>query len=144
MRLWSLHPCYLDAKGLVALWREGLLALHFLSGKTKGYKNHPQLIRFRNTRNPLGAITSYLKSVADEATQRGYNFDKSKLPNRAIRSKLRVTTGQVDYEFQHLLNKLSVRDYKRYQQIALLKKPELHPLFYLDNGEIESWEILPK
>jgi hypothetical protein len=25
-RIWSLHPKYLDARGLVALWREGLLA----------------------------------------------------------------------------------------------------------------------
>jgi len=25
MRLWTLHPKYLDARGLVALWREGLL-----------------------------------------------------------------------------------------------------------------------
>ncbi|WP_368086417.1 pyrimidine dimer DNA glycosylase/endonuclease V [Nitrosomonas sp. Nm34] len=26
MRLWSIHPKYLDAKGLLALWREGLQA----------------------------------------------------------------------------------------------------------------------
>lgn len=26
MRLWSIHPCYLDSKGLIALWRESLLA----------------------------------------------------------------------------------------------------------------------
>ena len=26
MRLWSLHPRYLDRQGLTALWREGLLA----------------------------------------------------------------------------------------------------------------------
>ena len=36
MRLWSLHPRYLDAKGLVALWREGLLAQAVLKGQTKG------------------------------------------------------------------------------------------------------------
>jgi hypothetical protein len=33
MRLWSLHPEYLDANGLVALWREALLAQAFLQGK---------------------------------------------------------------------------------------------------------------
>lgn len=43
MRLWSLHPQYLDAKGLVALWREGLLAQAVLAGQTRGYKRHPQL-----------------------------------------------------------------------------------------------------
>ncbi|MEN6399799.1 MAG: pyrimidine dimer DNA glycosylase/endonuclease V, partial [Rectinema sp.] len=26
MRLWTLHPQYLDQKGLTAAWREGLLA----------------------------------------------------------------------------------------------------------------------
>jgi len=38
MRLWTIHPKYLDAKGLVALWRETLLAKHVLEGKTPGYK----------------------------------------------------------------------------------------------------------
>ncbi|HEU5178767.1 MAG TPA: pyrimidine dimer DNA glycosylase/endonuclease V, partial [Burkholderiales bacterium] len=32
MRLWSLHPKYLDARGLVALWREALLAQAVLRG----------------------------------------------------------------------------------------------------------------
>jgi hypothetical protein len=32
MRLWSLHPRYLDAKGLQAVWREGLLAKKVLQG----------------------------------------------------------------------------------------------------------------
>jgi len=43
MRIWSLHPKYLDSKGMVALWREALLAKQVLLNKTKGYKNHPQL-----------------------------------------------------------------------------------------------------
>lgn len=57
MRLWSIHPQYLDAKGLLALWREALLAKHVLEGSTKGYKNHPQLIRFKETDNPIGFIS---------------------------------------------------------------------------------------
>ena len=81
MRLWSIHPCYLDAKGLVALWREGLLAQNVLIGNTKGYKNHPQLIRFKNTNNPLGAIACYLRDVVDEADKRGYNFNRNKIVN---------------------------------------------------------------
>ncbi len=40
MRLWSLHPKYLDVKGLVRAWREGLLARKALGGETKGYRNH--------------------------------------------------------------------------------------------------------
>ena len=43
MRLWSIHPRYLDSMGLVALWREALLAQAVLRGETKGYKFHPQL-----------------------------------------------------------------------------------------------------
>jgi hypothetical protein len=56
MRIWSLHPKYLDAKGLVALWRESLLAKQALESKTKGYKNHPQLNRFKNSGNAVGWI----------------------------------------------------------------------------------------
>ncbi|HKX52383.1 MAG TPA: pyrimidine dimer DNA glycosylase/endonuclease V [Nitrosospira sp.] len=37
MRLWTLHPRYLDTKGLVAAWREALLAQKVLSGLTSGY-----------------------------------------------------------------------------------------------------------
>jgi hypothetical protein len=36
MRLWTLHPKYLDARGLVALWREALLAQKVLRGATRG------------------------------------------------------------------------------------------------------------
>lgn len=38
MRLWVSHPKYLDCKGLVALWRESLLARKVLKGKTKGWR----------------------------------------------------------------------------------------------------------
>lgn len=91
MRLWSIHPKYLDAKGLVALWREGLLAQNVLLGKTKGYQYHPQLIRFKKTTNPLGAIATYLIAIADEANLRRYAFDSSKINNNRFskRSRLR-------------------------------------------------------
>ncbi len=78
MRLWSLHPSYLDAVGLVALWREGLLARKVLQGQTKGYIHHPQLFRFRETGNPIHVLDFYLKTVHDESIRRGYNFDLSK------------------------------------------------------------------
>ncbi|MDI3502728.1 MAG: hypothetical protein PWR13_285 [Archaeoglobi archaeon] len=35
MRLWSIHSKYLDAKGLVAVWREGLLAKKYWKEKLK-------------------------------------------------------------------------------------------------------------
>ena len=65
MRLWTLHPKYLDAQGLVALWREGLLARAVLRGMTKGYRHHPQLQRFRAHASPRAAINLYLEGVAN-------------------------------------------------------------------------------
>src|SRR6202008_1143087 len=98
MRIWSLHPKYLDAKGLVALWRETLLAKHVLEGKTKGYKNHPQLDRFKKCKSPTEAINQYLLDVYKEAVERGYNFDRKKITLKGKRSKLKVNNKQLDYE----------------------------------------------
>ncbi len=142
MRLWSIHPGYLDAKGLVALWREGLLAQNVLLGKTKGYKNHPQLKRFKADKNPAGAIASYLKAVADEADRRGYHFDRNKIINEELGGSITVTTGQLDYEFKHLLEKLRKRDSVRYDQLFKTTEIELHPIFNKVTGDREDWEII--
>lgn len=142
MRLWSLHPELLDVKGLVALWREGLLAQHVLLGKTKGYTNHPQLTRFKQSRNPLGAIASYLRHVADEADRRGYNFDRSKIVNKRFMSQLPVNSGQVDYELQHLMKKLKQREPERYLLLKQANKIKLHPLFKKVRGGVEEWEVI--
>ena len=141
MRLWSLHPSYLDSKGLVALWRETLLAQKVLAGRTKGYKNHPQLDRFKACRHPLKMIGSYLGGVASEADLRGYHFDRSRIlePSKT-RSKIPVTAGQLAYEWKHLRAKLERRDRPRYEQMALSHKPAAHPLFELRPGGIETWE----
>ena len=74
MRLWTLHPRYLDPRGLVALWREGLLAQAVLLGRTKGYSHHPQLHRFAAQRGGAGCLAEYLRVVQKEATRRGYRF----------------------------------------------------------------------
>ena len=142
MRLWSINPEYLDAKGLVALWREGLLAQKVLLNETTGYKNHPQLIRFKKTKNPLGAIASYLRYVEAEAKRRDYHFNADKIVNRRITTKISVTSGQLEYEFRHLLNKLKKRDPALYKKLKSTKKIKLHPLFILKKGEIEEWEIV--
>ncbi|MDH5552886.1 MAG: pyrimidine dimer DNA glycosylase/endonuclease V [Nitrosomonas sp.] len=142
MRLWSINPQYLDAKGLVALWRESLLAQNVLLGKTKGYKNHPQLMRFKNSNNPPAAIASYLRAVAEEADNRGYHFDKSKIVDLIFEDKIPVTGGQIQYEFEHLLNKLQVRDQKLYAKFKECAEVALHPLFYLVAGDVEDWEIV--
>ena len=142
MRLWSLHPQYLDAKGLVALWREALLAQAVLAGKTKGYKHHPQLQRFKECRNPRAAIATYLREVHAEAARRGHSFDAKKIGRGKVRAKsLRVTRGQLEYEWKHLKRKLKVRDPDRYRGSADVKAPESHMMFKIVRGDIADWEI---
>ena len=142
MRLWSIHPKYLDAKGLVALWREALLAQNVLLGNTIGYKNHPQLNRFKATNNPIGAIASYLRGVEKEAKARSYNFDSAKINSKRIIGPILVTSGQIEFECSHLKMKLEARDIKRLECLKLEDEIELHPLFEEVKGEVESWEIL--
>jgi len=142
MRIWSLHPKYLDIKGLVALWRETLLAKHVLEGKTKGYKEHPQLNRFKKNAYPLETINQYLSEVYQEAVKREYNFDKDKIDWTFRPKVLNVTRGQVAFERKHLLAKLEERDWDRHQELVLLKNWDLHPLFKMIEGEIEDWEII--
>jgi hypothetical protein len=142
MRLWSLHPRYLDAKGLVALWREGLLAQKVLAGATKGYRNHPQLSRFRSQPDAQGAIAAYLREVQREAERRGYRFDATKIGRCAERVCITVTRGQMDYELAHLRAKLKLRDPVALQRIAAVNEPEPHPLFEVVAGEVEAWEVV--
>lgn len=143
MRLWSIHPEYLDTKGLVALWREALLAQKVLLGETKGYKNHPQLKRFKKTDNSLGAIANYLRHIEKEADKRGYNFNRDKIINERTKAKILVTNGQIEYEFHHLLIKLKERDLVLYKKLKNIKTIKLHPLFKKKKGGIEEWEVVP-
>ncbi len=143
MRLWSIHPRYLDRMGIVALWREGLLAKKVLEGKTKGYKNHPQLERFKNYKDPLKAIESFLYFVYLEAKKRGYSFDKDKIKsNGIIERKIKVTKGQIEYEFKHLCKKLKKRDKENFEKLCKKRKNKIltNPLFYTVDGGVESWE----
>jgi hypothetical protein len=142
MRLWTVHPKYLDSKGLVALWREGLLAKAVLEGKTKGYVNHPQLIRFRSHNHPIESVCEYLYAVHSESKERGYNFDETKLPShrRNVRT-IEETIGQIEYEWKHLLAKLKSRAPERYTRLSGHKGiPDQHPLFVIGPGKIREWE----
>jgi hypothetical protein len=140
MRLWSLHPSLLDAMGLVALWREALLAQKVLQGKTKGYRHHPQLQRFRQCGEPLAAVASYLWAVHDEATARGYAFDPSKIAGDRRPLSLTVSRGQLAFEWAHLKEKVRQRDPEHYQGVCQRRKPVAHPLFVVVAGDIEPWE----
>ena len=143
MRLWSIHPKYLDSKGLVAVWREGLLAQSvLLKGeytecpnckiktfeKTHGncvtctkkhkvktaYYNHPQLERFKN--EDIGVLGYYLSIIWHEAKDRGYNFDITKIPEMVSTKQLTVTQGQLLFEFNHLQKKLDQRDWTKWEE----------------------------
>ena len=140
MRLWSIHPSYLDSAGLVALWRESLLAQDVLRGKTKGYKNHPQLDRFKKSNTPVASIGAYLETVYDEAVERGFDFDKSKINSTRNKRKISVTKNQLQYEFDHLLKKLRDRDTAKYTEIKDIKQVKPNSLFKVVKGPIEDWE----
>ena len=142
MRLWSLHPKYLDPKGLVALWREALLAQAVLRGATRGYQKHPQMARFQQQSEPLSCIAAYLAAVCTEAKQRGYSFDARKIGEIRSLHRIPVMQGQVAFEMQHLLRKLEARQPLFYAQFQGIRAPEIHPLFCIVPGDIEAWERL--
>lgn len=141
MRLWSLHPRYLDAKGLVALWREALLAQKVLRGDTQAYRNHPQLIRFKQQANSVAAIAAYLREVQREASRRGYHFDASKIAVCESVALISVTDGQMAYELAHLKAKLKVRDVGALARLEQVSPLQPHPLFEVAAGEVADWEI---
>ena len=140
MRLWTLHPRYLDPQGLVALWREALLARAVLRGETKGYRHHPQLHRFQSSDAPRSAINAYLASVLAEAESRGYSFNRAKVGPVHGRPRLGSTAGQLQYEWRHLLRKLRARNPEYRQRWRGVAVPEPHPLFRIRSGLIEPWE----
>ncbi|HET8600820.1 MAG TPA: pyrimidine dimer DNA glycosylase/endonuclease V [Segeticoccus sp.] len=151
MRLWSLHPSYVDRQGLVACWREALLAQAVLAGRTRGYTRHPQLVRFRATPDPLAAISSYLLGVADEARARGYHFDRRRVlepPDEGLR--LEVTDGQLRYEWDQLRSRLAVRSPEWLSGVLERSPlpdapdagfPPPHPLFRTVPGSVADWEV---
>jgi hypothetical protein len=140
MRLWSLHPRYLDPAGLVALWREGLLARAVLRGATRGYRHHPQLERFRASGSPVACIDTYLAAVCDEAERRGYHFERGKLGPRRVRTRIAVGRGQVAYEWRHLLAKVRRRRPAHLRELEAARGPGVHPLFRVVPGPVAPWE----
>ena len=142
MRLWTIHPRHLDAKGLLALWREGLLAQCVLQGRTKGYRNHPQLRRFKATADPPASIASYLRAVHEEAVRRGYSFRAEKIGAGRFAGRIPCARGQLLYEWEHLKNKLRLRDAARHAEAGQVVTPDPHPLFEIVEGGIEEWEVL--
>jgi len=141
MRLWSLHPKYLDRQGLLAVWRESLLAQAVLAGKTRGYRNHPQLTRFKSQADPLDAVGFYLLEIHEEAGRRGYHFAREKILRVVLEHPaIAVMQGQIDHEWQHLMQKLKARSPQDHQRSVNTEIIDLHPLFVRVAGGIEAWE----
>lgn len=155
MRLWSLHPGLLDRQGLIACWREALLAQAVLLGRTRGYTRHPQLERFRAHPEPESAVGEYLAHIHQEAQQRGYRFDATRIVHPPVPSGLRgndptgihgtvprisVTIGQLSYERDHLRDKLALRSPQLLDYLAQEGVPAPHPLFRIVEGGVEPWE----
>lgn len=140
MRLWTVHPKYLDPQGLVALWREALLARAVLRGETVGYRRHPQLERFRAHSAPRTAINAYLVAVLEESKSRGYSFNSKKVGPVRGRIVLPATAGQIAHEWRHLLGKLQGRSPEHFVRLRGVKEPQPHPLFRVAAGAVASWE----
>lgn len=140
MRLWSIHPGHLDSRGLVALWREALLAQAVLEDETKGYRHHPQLERFRAQGSPLSFIAEYLKAVHAESVERGFRFDANKIARGGTRRRIDVSQGQVDFEWRHLNRKLEARAPQWLEARRTAVTPLVHPLFRIVPGGVADWE----
>ena len=140
MRLWTLHPRYLDAQGLVAAWREALLAQKVLQGATRGYRHHPQLSRFRSRARPIPAMAAFLAGLVEEADRRGYHFDASKIARPRSRHQMDETSGQLLHEWKHLRKKLRARSPAVYKKFSEITIPDAHPLFRIVPGAVRDWE----
>jgi Pyrimidine dimer DNA glycosylase len=140
MRIWTIHPKYLDARGLVALWREALLARSVLRGYTTGYRRHPQLIRFRSEPQPVACLNAYLGAIYQEAARRGYHFDRRKLGRATGQHRMMATSGQVAFEWRHLKRKLRARSPAAYRAVRSESEPDPHPLFVITPGPVSTWE----
>lgn len=143
MRIWSLHPKYLDRQGLTACWRETLLAQAVLAGRTRGYRSHPQLSRFRNHADVLAVLGWYLHGLADEAESRAYQFNRDRIDRAAEQvPTIAVTSGQLAVEWHWLATKLAARSpivLSRWKDVA---QPQPHRSFHVVEGPIASWERL--
>ena len=143
MRLWCIHPGHLDPRGLVAVWREGLLAQAVLKQATKGYRHHPQLTRFRAQAAPVSFIADYLKVVHAESVERGYRFDATKITPGGTVARIEsidVPQGQIDFEWRHLIRKLEARA-PEWLEGQSGSTTRVHPLFrVVPGGGVAEWE----
>jgi hypothetical protein len=122
-----------------------------LAGRTKGYRSHPQLRRFRETPEPLAAVGAYLAGVADEAQARGYRYDRGLIncaPAPGVWDRrIDVSTGQLEYEWAHLVAKLAARSPDWLAALSTEAPTATavctpHPLFHVVEGPVAEWEVV--
>lgn len=137
MRLWTIHPSHLDRAGLLACWREGLLARRVRASTVPiGYANHPQLHRWPD----VATLDAYLHGLVDEAEVRGYRFDRTKLGARINTSPIPVSTGQVDFEAGRLVSKMWARGGRPRAPLSP-GAIQVHPIFTIySSDKVEEWE----
>lgn len=120
----------MDVKGFVALWREGILAQKVLRGKTKGWKNHPQLNRFKKHPNPVLAIGTYLRYIYEESKRRDYEFNENKIYQESNDLEpVKVSRDFVSKEIEQLKEKLKTRDPEKHEELLEAQEIELNPAF---------------
>jgi len=91
---------------------------------------------------PIDCINQFLKHIYDESVERGYNFNRNKIDPISHHLILTVTDKQIKYELKHLLNKLKTRNKSQYIWLSSQKDIVPHPLFEINKGELENWEII--
>ena len=117
-----------------------MLAQKVLTGETRGYRHHPQVVRFRAQADPPAVIASFLAGLAEEAHRRGYRFDVTKILPRRCPERLPETDGQLLYEWSHLKAKLRARAPQMFRELRRVAIPEPHPLFRIVRGGVRDWE----
>lgn len=153
MRLWTIHPKYLDGKRLTSQWKEGIQMMHIWKeigenpepAKRLGYVSHPQVRRLSNLLVADSGLISlllhqHLTAVHEESVQRSYSFNKKLIddlaPDCKNAPKVYVTMGQVAYEFALMATKNNEWS----QKVAIDPYMLCNPIFQVVSGSIESWE----
>jgi hypothetical protein len=140
VRLWSIHPCYLDPPGLGGLWREALLAQRVVEGRTAAYRHHPQARRVLDQADPWGAIHDYLLGVWEEGRRRGYHYDRSRISEHSGGHLMEVPRGQIEYELALLRYKLAERNRDFLSRLPTFERTLSHPSIRIVEGGIAPWE----
>lgn len=83
--------------------------------------------------------------IYEEARKRSYCYNKSKIVKAAEKVEpIKITKGQILYEFHILKERVKGRDPKKYKEVLELerkgRRPKSHPLFVVIEGEVEPWE----